>query len=158
MWVERYLQSEVVRLAAQRPVVLVTGARQVGKTSLLRHVFPDHTYASLDLPSDAESAERDPAEFFQRYAGALIVDEIQHAPGLLRHLKILVDKNRSARGKFLLTGSTKFTLMRSAADSLAGRMGILELEPLALGEIRTSHTDLPLERIILRGEARAKCL
>jgi predicted AAA+ superfamily ATPase len=151
MWIPRQLSEILTRLAGQRPAVVLTGARQVGKTSLVRMLFGDHAYVSLDLPSEAELADRDPADFLRRYPPPLLVDEMQYAPGLFRHLKLRIDENREAVGQFILTGSQKFPLMRNVSDSLAGRAAIVELEPLALGEIEATRSDLPLDLIVFRG-------
>ncbi len=82
--------------AAKRPVIVMTGARQAGKTSLVTRAFPSYGYVSLDLPSEAEQAEHDPAAFLERHPSPLIVDEVQYAPSLFRHLKAAVDKRRGA--------------------------------------------------------------
>jgi predicted AAA+ superfamily ATPase len=151
MWIKRFYERTLVRAVRERPVVLLTGARQTGKTSLLRHAFPELPFVSLDLPSEAETAERNPALFFERHGSPLVVDEVQHAPALLRHLKIAVDAKRRRRGQYILTGSQKLTLMKGVSESLAGRAGILELEPLALAEIRPSYPRVPVEHVLLRG-------
>lgn len=114
MWIERELESLLRARAAQRPAVMVTGARQTGKTSLVRRCFPDHELVSLDLPSEAEQAEHDPRGFLSRHPAPLIVDEVQYAPGLFRHLKVAVDATRGRRGQFILTGSQKLPLMASS--------------------------------------------
>jgi predicted AAA+ superfamily ATPase len=90
---------------------------------------------SLDLPSVAEQAERNPAQFLAENPAPLLVDEIQYAPGLFRHLKAAIDRDRHAMGRFILTGSQHFTLMKGIAESLAGRSGIAELENLSHAEI-----------------------
>ena len=123
------------RAAKLFPCIVLTGARQAGKTTLLQHCFPRHHYVTLDLPSVAELADRDPDSFFRRFPGPLLIDEVQYAPGLLRHLKFLVDADRHAMGRFLLTGSQKFTLMQGVAESLAGRAAILSLENLSAHEV-----------------------
>jgi hypothetical protein len=98
---------------------VLTGARQTGKTSTLRRLFPGHGFVTLDLPSEAAQAERDPASFLGRYPAPVIIDEVQYAPGLFRHLKAAVDERRGEPGQYLLTGSQKFTLMKGVADSAA---------------------------------------
>ncbi|MDH5670933.1 MAG: ATP-binding protein [Myxococcales bacterium] len=123
------------RIAAQRPVVLLTGARQSGKTSLLETAFASHGYVSLDEPLEAEQAEQAGAHFLERHPPPVIVDEVQYAPGLLRVLKYAVDRERERCGQYLLTGSQKFALMQGVSESLAGRVAILELHSLSLGEI-----------------------
>jgi predicted AAA+ superfamily ATPase len=131
-------ESRVRILATFFPAVVVTGARQTGKTTLLRQLFPNYHYVSLDLPSQAEEANRDPQSFIRKNPAPVIIDEVQYAPDLFRHLKTVIDQNRDARGQFILTGSQKFTLMKSVTDSLAGRVGLMELEGLSAGELGSS--------------------
>src|SRR5436309_13176482 len=105
MWITRDLEPKLQRSARTRPVMVLTGARQTGKTSTLRRLFPDHAFVSLDLPIEAAQAEQEPQNFFRRYPSPVIIDEVQYAPGLFRHLKAAVDAGRSRNGQFLLTGS-----------------------------------------------------
>ena len=151
MWIDRQIEPLLLGRAATRPVVVLTGARQTGKTSLVRRLFPDHAYVTLDLPSEAEQAERDPESFLARHPPPLIVDEVQYAPGLFRHLKAAVDRERERPGAFLLTGSQPLGLMRSVSDSLAGRAEIIELEPLSFAEARAAHPRLGVEEFLVRG-------
>ncbi|MEI6387055.1 MAG: ATP-binding protein [Spirochaetota bacterium] len=132
----RLFAARLVAASAFSPVLVLTGPRQSGKTTLLKSCFPDHRYVSLDLPSVAEMAERDPSAFFAVHPGPLLIDEIQYAPGLFRHIKAAVDADRDSMGRFILTGSQSFTLMQGISDSLAGRCVWFELENLALAEIR----------------------
>lgn len=133
---ERTLMRRLPELAALSPVLVLTGARQSGKTTLLRRIFPNHRYLSLDLPSLAEQAERSPDQFLAALHGPLLIDEVQYAPGIFRHLKIRVDNDRDTMGRFILTGSQSFPLMQGVADSLAGRCIWKELENLSLEELR----------------------
>ena len=151
MWIEREIQDLLTRRAKQRPVVVLTGARQTGKTSLVKHLFPNHEFVSLDLPSEADLAERDPKSFLGRHPPPLVVDEVQYAPGLFRHLKAVVDRHRDRNGQFILTGSQKFTLMKSVSESLAGRVDVLELETLSWREARRASPSLQVEDFLLRG-------
>jgi predicted AAA+ superfamily ATPase len=132
-------------------VVVLTGARQTGKTSTFRRLFPDHEFVSLDLPTNAEQAEKEPQTFFQRHPVPVMIDEVQYAPGLFRYLKVAVDATRRQKGQFLLTGSQKFTLMKNVSESLAGRADIVELETLSLAEIRRALPDMTPESVIVRG-------
>lgn len=150
MWIDRQIEDLLRQRAATRPVVVLTGARQTGKTSLMRRLFPDHGFVSLDLPSEAEQAELDPGSFLARHPQPVIIDEIQYAPGLFRHLKTVVDADRR-NGAFLLTGSQPLRLMRSVSDSLAGRADILELEPLTFAEAKAAYPDLAVEEFLVRG-------
>ena len=135
MYLERRVQTQLQRLTGLFPAVAVSGARQTGKTTLLKHCFPGYRYVSLDLPSKAEQAERNPDDFLREHPDPLIVDEVQYAPGLFRHLKGAIDQRRHANGRFLLTGSQHFTLMEGVSESLAGRIGLVDLETLALAEL-----------------------
>jgi len=85
--------------------VVLTGARQTGKTSTLLRLFPKYGFVSLDLPTEAEQAEKEPQNFLGRHPSPVIIDEVQYAPRLFRHLKVVVDASRSRNGQFLLTGS-----------------------------------------------------
>jgi predicted AAA+ superfamily ATPase len=151
MWIPRALEPHLRRSAKTRPVVVLTGARQTGKTSTFLRLFPDYAFVSLDLPVEAETAEKDPGAFLQRHPPPVIIDEVQYAPGLFRHLKVAVDAHRRRYGQFLLTGSQKFTLMKNVSESLAGRADIVELETLSLAEIRAALPRTPLESAIVRG-------
>ena len=151
MWIERAVESRLERSARTRPVIVLTGARQTGKTSTLLRLFPTHSFVSLDLPTEAEQAEKEPRSFLQRHPAPVIIDEVQYAPGLFRHLKAEVDAHRTRNGQFLLTGSQKFTLMKNVSDSLAGRADIIELETLSFAEIRAALPQIGVETAILRG-------
>jgi hypothetical protein len=135
MWIERDISQKIKDLAHSFPVLVLTGARQTGKTTLLQKLFADYTYVSLDIPSTAALASHSPEEFLSRYPTPLLVDEVQYAPELFRHLKVMIDRNRHTMGQCILTGSQKFTLMQNVADSLAGRCALVELETLSVGEL-----------------------
>ncbi len=150
MWIPRTVEPLLLRRAATRPVVVLTGARQTGKTSLVRRLFPDYRFVTLDLPSEADQAERDPATFLTRHPPPLIVDEVQYAPGLFRHLKMAVDAERERNGWFILTGSQPLRLMAAGADALAGRADIVELEPLSYAEARAANPRLTPEDFLVR--------
>lgn len=137
-WITRLAAAQIHRAAAERPVVLVTGPRQAGKSTLLRLALPDYPYLTLDLPHVAEQAEYSGMEFLRPYQ-KLILDEVQYAPRLFRYLKYRVDERRNTPGQFFLTGSQKFSLMAGVGDSLAGRIAIIELHTLSLRELE-QHT------------------
>lgn len=150
-WIQRQIEPRLRRLAATRPVVVLTGARQTGKTALCRHLFPDHHYVSLDLPSEAATAEQDPALFLARHPLPLLIDEVQYAPGLFRHLKVVVDQERQRNGAIVLTGSQPFALMQNVSESLAGRAAVVNLHGLSLAEILGAAPQSTLPQILLRG-------
>jgi len=128
-----------------------TGARQSGKASTFRRLFPNHEFVSLDLPTEAEQSEKEPNGFLHRHPPPVIIDEVQYAPGVFRYLKSAVDASRTRYGQFLLTSSQKFTLMNSISESLAGRADIVELETLSWAEIRAALPQTVLESVIVRG-------
>jgi predicted AAA+ superfamily ATPase len=150
-WYSRHAERDLLRLVRERPAVLVTGARQTGKTSLVRKSLPQYSYVTLDLPSEAEQAEQDPATFLKRHPPPLIIDEVQYAPGLFRHLKAKIDAQRKENGQFVLTGSHKLALMKSAAESLAGRVAVLELAGLSFPDLMKAKVSLAPMEIALRG-------
>ena len=135
MWIEREIDRFLRSEAAVRPAVVLTGARQTGKTSLLRNCFPDHGYVSLDVPLEAEIAEVSGEEFLHRHPAPLIIDEVQYAPSILRHVKVAIDERRDEPGRFLMTGSQGFGLMQGVTESLAGRAAVLDLHSLSASEI-----------------------
>ncbi len=151
MWIPRKIERLLLEKARQRPVVVLTGARQTGKTSLVRRLFPKCAFVSLDLPSEAEQAERDPVAFLARHPPPLVVDEVQYAPGLFRHVKTVVDEHRSENGLFILTGSQRFPLMKAVSESLAGRAEIVELETLSWEEVSAARPKSSLMEFALRG-------
>lgn len=137
--------------ARTRPVVVLTGARQTGKTALLRRLFPTHAFVSLDLPTLAEHAEKEPVTFLRQLPTPAIIDEAQYAPSLFRHLKAAVDERRHHPGQFLLTGSQRFTLMEGVVESLAGRADVIDLEPLSFAEISAARRSADVVATIVRG-------
>lgn len=140
MYYTRTAEELVMNTHRSFPVVLVTGARQVGKTTLLKHCAEKtgnaFFYVSLDTIENRRLAHEDPALFLQRYAPPLIIDEIQYAPELLPYIKQVVDE-RGENGLYWLTGSQQFNLMQHVSESLAGRVGIVRLAGLSLNEFRS---------------------
>ena len=139
MWINRLLTQKLLQ-ATNRPAILLTGARQTGKSSLLKKIFAAANYKSLDKIMVAEEAEVNPSFFLSKFIAndQVILDEIQYAPSLFRELKILIDDDRQKYGKWILTGSQKFSLMQNISESLAGRIRILHLETLSALELRQS--------------------
>lgn len=126
--------SEAVREAAQYfPVVTLTGPRQSGKSTLLRHMFKDLPYYSMEDPDIRLLAKSDPRGFLAQFYDGVIIDEVQHVPELLSYIQGIVDEN--SQRKFYLTGSSQFGLLHSVSQSLAGRSAVFELMPLSLQEI-----------------------
>ena len=132
--IARIIQPYFERLAAQYPVVSLTGPRQSGKTTLAKAVFPDKPYVTLEDPDSRRFAIEDPRGFLAGLRGGAILDEIQRAPELTSYLQGMVDDNPDP-GQFVLTGSQQFELMRGVTQSLAGRTAILRLLPFTASEV-----------------------
>ncbi len=135
--IERFLTVSLLDALADSPVVLLTGARQSGKTTLVQEIAAQRhqaQYISLDDATFLSAAMSDPAGFLSGLGGPAIIDEVQHAPKLFPAIKAMVDRNR-VPGRFLLTGSANVLLLPRLSESLAGRMEILTLWPLAQAEI-----------------------
>jgi len=134
MYLSRTLEYFFKKAALQFPAMLVTGARQVGKTTFLKHMMDqERTYVTLDDPILLSLAKEDPSLFMQRFRPPLLIDEIQYAPELLPYIKMEADKEQTA-SLFWLTGSQQFHLMKGISESLAGRVGIVQLLGLSRQE------------------------
>lgn len=143
MYIIRNIEQTINRISNQFKVLLLTGARQVGKTTLLKHLAQNsnRTYVTLDDLAVRSLALSDPALFLQRYMPPLLIDEIQYAPQLLSYIKMYAD-NGAKNGDIWLTGSQRLPLMQGVTESLAGRVGIIDLQGLSANEINgTNNTD-----------------
>jgi uncharacterized protein len=134
-YIERTLQPLLVDAARQFPAVVLTGPRQSGKTTVLKHVFGDYAYVSLEPPDVRASATADPRGFLDIYQPPVILDEVQYAPDLLPYIKERIDGDRSRKGQYILTGSQNLMIMSQVTESLAGRSAILKLLPLSFHEL-----------------------
>lgn len=135
--IPRACLSTLERLTRGFPILALTGPRQSGKTTLARHAFPDKPYVSLENPDEREFAEGDPRRFLARFHRGAIIDEAQRCPGLFSWLQGEVDERRRM-GEFVLTGSAQFDLLAGITQSLAGRVGRVELLPLSAAEINAA--------------------
>lgn len=137
-YIKRNMEDVFLRLNEQYPAILITGPRQVGKTTMLQELIAregrGRTYVSLDDLNERALAKTDPAMFFQLHKPPVFIDEVQYAPELFTYIKIQVDKTQRA-GDFWLTGSQLFKLMEGVQESLAGRVALLHLSPLSQQEV-----------------------
>ena len=143
-YIQRSLERKFLKMSSAFKAVMVTGARQVGKSTMLKHLAQDtgRVYVSMDDADVRELANRDPKLFFQMYQPPLLIDEVQKAPALFEQIKILCDES-DERGRFWMTGSQSKKLMKQAGDSLAGRIGILKMYSLSEKELEGRPNDIP---------------
>lgn len=134
----------------QFPVVLITGPRQAGKSTLLKHFLSHYTYVTLDDPTLRALAISDPALFLSMHPTPLIIDEVQYAPTLLSFIKMKVDADRQNYGQYVLTGSQIFQLMAGVSETLAGRIALFHLYPLSWQEIE----HIPGQRAVAKQDAK----
>jgi len=140
MYRPRLVSDRLQQLTGSFPVVVVSGARQVGKTTLMRHVFPAHDYVVFDASLDMEGARREPDLFLRNHPPPVILDEIQYAPEVVSAIKRHVDRSGGAPGQFLLTGSQQWQVLQSLAESLAGRVAFLDLQGFSVQELAGSDS------------------
>lgn len=144
MYIKRSIEQTITKLSEEFPVIVITGARQVGKSTMLRMIKDEGmNYVSLDDMDVRNLALSDPKYFLEQYSYPLLIDEIQYAPDLLPYIKMIVDEerlkslknNEPTRALFWLTGSQQFNVMKNISESLSGRVGVLSLYSLSLSEI-----------------------
>lgn len=142
-YIKRDLESKILALSKEYACILITGPRQVGKTTVLKQLAAaDREYVTLDDLEDRALAKRDPALFLQMHSLPIFIDEVQYAPELFSYIKITID-NGAAPGSFWLTGSQAFKMMELAQESLAGRVALLHMPTLSQHEIYGSGNNVP---------------
>lgn len=155
-YIRRDLEDVVIRAAKDFPAVLITGPRQVGKTTMLKKLMEDENrgraYVTLDDLNERNMAKNDPAMFFQMHKPPILIDEVQYAPELFTYVKIIADRDRN-NGDFWMTGSQVFKLMRGVRESLAGRVALLNMLPLSQSEtggIKSEPFTVDFDRLLER--------
>ena len=142
-YIQRSIEPVLRKAAKQFPAVVLTGPRQAGKTTLLKHLFSKtHRYISLEPPDIRAAAAADPRGFLDLYKPPVIFDEIQYAPDLLFYIKEKIDQNRGKYGQYILTGSQNILLLQQVTETLAGRVAMLRLFPLSFIEMIGKSSDL----------------
>lgn len=155
-YIKRDLEEKIITLSKEYSCILITGPRQVGKTTVLRHLMDDNReYVTLDDLEERSLAKRDPAMFLQIHSTPIMIDEVQYAPELFSYIKIAIDKGADP-GTYWLTGSQAFKLMELAQESLAGRVAILHMSSLSQHEIWGSGDCVPFSLDLKTLKAREK--
>ncbi len=133
--IPRHASPRILRLMQGFPVVTVTGPRQSGKTTLVKSLYPDRPYVSLEAPVNRDFARQAPFDFLRQFPNGALIDEAQHAPQLFSQIQDVVDAD-GRMGLFVLSGSQNLSLISGVVQSLAGRTAVVELPPLSLAELR----------------------
>ena len=150
MFVSREIYNELIEACNAFPVVTITGPRQSGKTTLLKNVFPDKKYVSLEDPDTRQLAASDPRSFLNQSDTGLIIDEIQRIPELVSYIQGIVDDLQKT-GYYILSGSQQFELSQTISQSLAGRTAILRLLPFSVQEIQVVSANSTVDEILYKG-------
>lgn len=143
MYLRRHIESVVKKNAQTFSALVITGPRQVGKTTMLQNLYPQASYVTLDRFDALESAQDDPEAFLDAQTEPVVIDEVQYAPDLFRYVKIASDSQKGKKGRFFLTGSQRYAMMQGVDESLAGRAGIVEMLGLSLREINEEDFTMP---------------
>lgn len=154
-YINRDLEKIIVEASEYYSVITVTGPRQSGKSTLLKHLFPDYKEYSMKDVHIRDFALNDPVAFLNQTTDGMFIDEIQKAPVLMEYIQGIVDRNPER--KFLLTGSSNFEMMRDLSESLSGRSGVFELMPMSLSETNEFRTNLDLSNQLFEGLYPAVC-
>lgn len=142
MYIKRHIEKVIQKVEKMFSAILITGPRQVGKTTMLRTIKPDIPYITLDDPILLQFALEETGTFFKNTPPPLLIDEIQYAPELFPYIKMIVDKEKR-KGQFFMTGSQQFKMMKNVSESLAGRIGIVNMLGLSMREIHEEEFYLP---------------
>lgn len=151
MYIKRILEKKIKQLSKIYPVVTVTGPRQSGKTTMVKKIFPEKKYISLENLDNKTFAKNDPRGFLKTYKNGVIIDEAQNVPELFSYIQEIVDTNKKP-GEFILTGSQNFLLMEKINQSLAGRIAITTLLPLSSEEIGEKIKKIELNQLMPKGQ------
>ena len=155
LYLNRSMEAVITEAAQYFSVISVTGPRQSGKSTLLKHLFPQYQRYSLKDVNVREFAEHDPIAFLNQHPEGMFIDEVQKMPALLEYIQGIVDDNPSRR--FLLTGSSNFELLSHLCESLPGRAGVFELLPMTYAEARTQTDSKTLDELLYDGLYPAIC-
>ncbi|MCH5239806.1 MAG: ATP-binding protein [Muribaculaceae bacterium] len=148
-YIRRIISNKILEAFPFYSVIIITGPRQSGKTTLCRNLFPDYKYFNLENPSTRDIINHDPSKFIFDDKDGMVIDEVQYLPVLLSYIQVCVDENPEK--KFILTGSSDFALMESITQSLAGRAALFTLLPFSFKEVNNYVKDNGIDKIMLNG-------
>jgi predicted AAA+ superfamily ATPase len=149
MYINRHLKSAINEAMPYFPVITITGARQSGKTTLCKNLFPEMPYINLEMISVREQIMQDSVRFLNNYPNGLIIDEVHHYPNLFSYIQVAVDEKPDR--KYILTGSSNFALLEKITQSLAGRTALFTLLPFSFRELESLTDGVSTDTLILKG-------
>lgn len=148
-YIPRLITKEVMASSKEYPIITISGPRQSGKTTLVKHLFADLPYFNLESPDILDLISADPRAFLRQNPQGAVIDEIQRVPELISYLQVAVDENKEC--KFVITGSNQFSMLEKVTQSLAGRTAILKLLPFCIAEISILQPDITADELIFGG-------
>lgn len=149
--IPRHLEKPILKAVKSYPVLLITGPRQSGKTTLIKSIFKEYKYLNLEFPDTRSYAKEDPRNFLSEIASGIIIDEVQYAPELLSYIQGMVDE-QNLIGKVILTGSQNINIMEQVSQSLAGRVAVFELLPLSYSELKDIVPFDDINQLLFQGQ------
>lgn len=149
-YIPRLVSSKIEEAHRYFPVTVITGPRQSGKSTLCRHLFPDYKYVNLENITTRAAALADPVGFIEKLGDKVILDEAQHVPDLLSMIQVRVDENKRLR--YVITGSSNFSLLKTVTQSLAGRSALFTLLPFSFKEMSRTQLAKPIETLMWQGQ------
>lgn len=150
IYIPRLISSKIEEAHNFYPVIVITGPRQSGKSTLCRHLYPDYKYVNLEHITTRAAALADPVSYIENLGDKVIIDEVQHIPELLSMIQVKVDENKNLR--YILTGSSNFSLLKSITQSLAGRAALFTLLPFSFKELDKPQLEIPVENLMWKGQ------
>jgi len=148
-YIPRLITEEVLASSKEYPIITISGPRQSGKTTLVKHLFSNLPYFNLESPDVLDLISADPRAFLRQNPQGAVIDEIQRAPELISYLQVAVDENKAC--KFVITGSNQFSMLEQVTQSLAGRTAILKLLPFCIDEISKLQAKITADELIFKG-------
>jgi len=148
-FIPRAITARIKEAHKYYPVITITGPRQAGKSTLCRHLFPEYRYVNLESIATMSSASNDPQGFLEKLGDTVVIDEVQRVPQLLSEIQVRVDDDKKRR--YILTGSSNFSLLSTVTQSLAGRTALFTLLPLSFDEMTENMKNVSTDQMMVRG-------
>ena len=148
-YIDRTISESIRKVLPFFRVIVITGARQVGKTTLCKSIFPEFEYINLEINEVRDAIRQEPRRFVSDVKNGIVIDEVHLYPELLSYIQVEVDEHPEKR--FVITGSSNFAMLAQVTQSLAGRAALFTLPPLSMLETRELIKDMPKEKLMFHG-------